>query len=61
MKLDIPDYVQDEIDKYKYKKLNGNSGISTYHNIFALIRLAVVNNRITENQAKEIEKIVNNI
>lgn len=61
MKLDIPDYVQDEIDKYKYKKQNGNSGIATYHNILALIRLAVVNNRITEEQAKKIEELVKKI
>lgn len=61
MELDIPDYVQDEINKYQYKKKNGNSGIATYHNILALIRLAVVNNRITEEQAKKIEELVKKI
>jgi hypothetical protein len=54
----IPDYIKDEIEKYKWKKENGNSGIATYNNILALIRLAVVNNRITEQQAEEIKEVV---
>lgn len=54
----IPDYILDEIEKYKWKKQNNNSGIATYYNILSLIRLAVVNNRITEQEAKDIEKMV---
>ena len=54
----IPDYILDGIEKYKWKKQNNNSGIVTYYNILSLIRLAVVNNRITEQEAKDIEKIV---
>lgn len=54
----IPDYILDEIEKYKWKKKNNNSGIATYYNILSLVRLAVVNNRITEQEAKDIEKMV---
>ena len=54
----IPDYILDEIEKYKWKKQNNNSGIATYYNILSLILLAVVNNRITEQEAKDIEKMV---
>ena len=54
----IPDYILDEIEKYKWKKQNNNSGIATYYNILSLIRLAVINNRITEQEAKDIEKMV---
>ena len=43
-----PDYILDEIDRYFWKRQSGNSGISTFYNILALIRLAVVNNRINE-------------
>lgn len=54
----IPDYILDEIEKYKWKKQNNNSGIATYYNILSLMRLAVVNNRITEQEAKYIEKML---
>lgn len=60
-KEEIPDYVNDEIEKYKWKKQNGNSGIATYENIKSLLGLAVLNNRITREQADRIMKLVDKI
>lgn len=57
----IPDYIADEIEKYKWKKANGNSGVETYENILSLISLALFNKRITEDEANEIKKIIESI
>ena len=50
--LNVPDYIADEIDRYFWKRQNGNNGVSTFYNVLALIRLAVINNRIDEEQQK---------
>ncbi len=50
-----PDYIIDEIDRYLWKRKHGNSSVSTFYNVLALIRLAVVNNRINKEQAKAIK------
>lgn len=55
IKIKIPSYIEEEIEKYKWKKKNGNSGIATYENILALIGLAVFNKRITEDEANRIK------
>lgn len=52
------DYIADEIDRFFWKRLNGNSGVSTFYNVLALIRLAVVNNRINEEQANVIKDMM---
>lgn len=57
----IPNYIVDEIEKYKWKKANGNSGVATYENIFALIGLALFNKRITEVEANEIKTMLETI
>ena len=54
----VPDYIADEIDRYLWKRGNGNSGVSTFYNVLALIRLAVVNNRINEEQANVIKDMM---
>ena len=59
--MKIPDYVDDEIEKYKWKKQNGNSGVATYENIKSLLGLAVLNKRITKDQADRIMKLVDKI
>lgn len=59
--MEIPDYVNEEIEKYKMKRQNGNSGVATYDNIKSLLGLAVVNKRITREQANEIMKLVDEI
>lgn len=59
--MEIPDYVNDEIEKYKWKKQNGNSGVATYANIKSLLGLAVMNKRITREQAEKIMKLVDEI
>ena len=56
--LKIPDYVADEIEIYLWKKRNGKSGIATFDNIFALIGLARINNRITKEEAEKIRALV---
>mgnify|MGYP003373594069 FL=1 len=58
VKLKIPDYVKDEINIYLWKKENGKSGIATFDNIFALIGLAKINKRITEEEAEKIRELV---
>ena len=58
VKLKIPDYVKDEINIYLWKKENGESGIATFDNIFALIGLAKINKRITEEEAEKIRELV---
>jgi hypothetical protein len=57
----IPDYIKDEIEKYKWKKKNGNSGVATYDNIKSLLGLAIMNKRITREQADQIMKLVDEI
>lgn len=59
--MEIPDYVNDEIEKYKWKKQNGNSGVATYENIKSLLGMAIMNDRITREQANEIMKLVDKI
>lgn len=58
---EIPDYIYYEIKKYEYKKKNGNSGIATYENIKSLLLLAIVNKRITKEQAEKILRLINKI
>lgn len=59
--MEIPDYVNDEIEKYKWKRQNGNSGVATYENIKSLLGMAIMNDRITREQANEIMKLVDEI
>ena len=33
----VPDYISDEIDRYLWKKQNGNSGVSTLYNVLGFI------------------------
>lgn len=53
-----PDYVLDEYISYICKISLYNSAEATYQNIFALINLAKVNNRITEQQAHKLKEII---
>lgn len=53
-----PNYVVDEFIKYIFKVSPTNNAEATYENIFALINLAKVNNRITQEQADIIKEII---
>jgi len=52
----IPRYVADEIIEYIELTEQGYSKCMKWENIRALLRLAIVNNRITRTQADNIEK-----
>lgn len=56
-----PNYILDEIETYINKKRKGNIGIATFDNILSLIRLSALNNRISEEQVKELKEIVNKL
>lgn len=57
----IPDYVREEIEKYKAEKEAGFVGINTLDTIYLFINMAKLNNRITNEEADEIRKLVKNI
>ena len=50
----MPEYIKEEIEKYIEEKKNGRLRFTTYENIIAFVRLAVVNGRITEEEARQI-------
>lgn len=53
-----PDYVVDEV-KYHFDKISeGKNDIFTLENVISLVNLAKVNNRVTEEQAIEIKKVI---
>lgn len=53
-----PNYIVDEV-KYHFDKVkNGKNDIFTLDNAISLVNLAKVNNRITEEQANEIKKVI---
>jgi len=53
-----PDYVVDEV-KYHFDKISeGKNDIFTLENAISLVNLAKVNNRVTEEQAKEIKRVI---
>lgn len=56
-----PNYILDEIEIYINKKRKEKIGIATFDNILSLIRLSLLNNRISEEQAKELKEIVNKL
>ena len=59
--MEVPDYIQQEIEKYIYEKKHNIKRITTYEKIIAFIGLAKVNGRITEEEAKKIIEEVNKI
>lgn len=56
LNIQIPQYILDEIELYLWKKENGNSGCATFDNIIALIGLAVLNERISKEQAQRLRE-----
>lgn len=59
--MEIPAYIQEEIENYIYEKKNNISKFTTYENIFAFIGLAKMAGRISEKEAERIMKFVENI
>ena len=56
--MEIPDYIQEEINKYLEEKRNNKTRFTTYDNINAYINLARTVGRITEGEAEMIKKII---
>lgn len=54
--FDVPYYIFEEIIEYVELTAKGYSKCMKWGNIRALLRLAVVNNRLTEQQAEFLEK-----
>ena len=54
--FDVPYYIFEEIIEYIEFTAKGYCKCMKWENIKSLLRLAVVNNRITEQQAKFLEK-----
>lgn len=53
-----PNYILDEIEIYINKKRKGKIGIATFDNILSLIRLALLTNRINEEQANRLKETI---
>lgn len=56
-KVYIPKYIMEEIEEYIELTNRGRCKCMKWENIKALLRLAIVNNRITKEQATQIENI----
>lgn len=54
--FNIPYYIFEELIEYVELTAKGYSKTAKWHNIKALLRLAVVNNRISKEQAEFLEK-----
>lgn len=54
--FNIPYYIFEEITEYIELTAKGYSKCMKWENIRALLRLAVINDRLTEQQAKFLEK-----
>lgn len=54
--LNVPYYIVEEIVEYIEQKATGKNRSMKWENIKALLRLAVANERLTEEQAKFLEK-----
>ena len=59
--MQIPDYVEDEIQIYLRKKKLGKSGIATLYNALALVDLATFSNRITDEEGEKIKEYIRNL
>ena len=56
--MSIPDYLQEEIEKFKYNKKHGIPDIATEENAYAFINLAYSNNRITKDEANKLKNML---
>ena len=56
--MEIPDYIQEEIDKFIEEKKNNINRCTTIENIYAYIRLAKKVGRITDAEANKIFEFV---
>ena len=56
-----PDYVVDEVKYYLTKIENNKKDIFTLDNALSLVNLAQINNKINEEQAENIKKVIKNI
>lgn len=56
--FNVPFYVVEEIIEYLKEQINGINRQSKLNNINSLIALAVVNNRLTSQQATTIRKMI---
>ena len=52
----IPTYIVEEIEEYIKLTDKGYCKCMKWENIKSLLKLAIINNRITEEEAKDIEK-----
>ncbi len=59
--MEIPEYIEEEIENYIYEKKNNINKFTTYENILAFIKLAKMTGRITEEEAEEIKRIIDSI
>lgn len=53
--FDVPHYIFEEIVEYVEQTAQGRSRCMKWENIRRLLRLAVVNNRLTEQQSEFLE------
>ncbi len=56
--FNVPFYIFDEVVEYVKLKANGNDKVMKKENIKALLRLAVVNNRLTKEQLEYIQNML---
>jgi len=54
--FDIPYYIFEELMEYVEQTAQGRCRVAKWSNILALLRLAVVNGRLSEGQAKHLEQ-----
>lgn len=59
--MNIPDYIEEEISKYRYKRKNNIYYNDIFNNIMLFINLAQLNNRLNEKEAQEIRQMVNSL
>lgn len=59
--MNIPDYIEEEISKYRYERKNNIYCLETFNDIMLFINLAQLNNRLNEKEAQEIRHMVNSL
>lgn len=59
--MNIPDYIEEEISKYRYERKNNIYCNDIFNNIMLFINLAQLNNRLNEKEAQEIRQMVNSL
>lgn len=59
--MQLPDYLEEEIQKYKFEKMNNKCSIITYQNVVSYIGLAYMNGWFSQEDKEKLYQEIDSV